>query len=159
VWLFGGMLALVGGLMLVSLAALASLAVTIWAIVDACRHPDPAWRRIGQSRAVWVALLLAGWLMTGVIGLLLALVYLIAVRPRVMAAAREAAPRPPVPPEHVRLALRASDADRDQAGAWLRHHYTVGRLTHDELLQRLDEAYAARTVADLEHSLRELPQW
>jgi len=64
-----------------------------------------------------------------------------------------------MPPEHVRLALRASDADRDRAGAWLRHHYTVGRLTYAELLQRLDEAYDARTVADLERSLRELPQW
>jgi hypothetical protein len=159
VWLFGGMLALLGGLMLVSLAALASLALTIWAIADVCRHSELAWRRIGQSRAVWVGLLIAGWLVTGVASLLLALVYLIAVRPKVMAAARDLAPRAPLPPEHVRLALRASDADRDRVGVWLRHHYAVGRLTHDELLQRLDEAFAARTVADLEHSLRELPQW
>ncbi len=159
-WLFGGLLALLGGVLLVSLATLASLAITIWAIADVCRHPDLAWRRIGQSRALWVALLIAGWLVTGIVSLVLALVYLVGVRPRLAAATREQPqPRRVMPPEHVRLALRASDADRDRAGAWLRHHYTVGRLTYAELLQRLDEAYDARTVADLERSLRELPQW
>jgi hypothetical protein len=159
--LLSGMLALLGGLLLVGVAVLvASLAVTVWAIFDACRRPEAAWRRIGQSRLCWVGVLLAGWLVTGVAGLVLALLYLGAVRPRLLAAERDQPqPRRSLPPEHVRRALRVSDADRDRAGAWLQHHYTVGRLTHDELLQRLDEALTARTVADLERSLRELPQW
>ena len=65
-WLFGSLLALLGGLLLVSVAAFATLGVTIWAIVDACRHPEAAWSRIGQNRLLWVALLIAGWLVTGV---------------------------------------------------------------------------------------------
>jgi len=147
-------------MLLIGLAALGTVAVTVWAIVDACRHDEVAWRRIGHSRPLWIALLLGTWLVTGVVGMVLALVYLGAVRPRLLAAGDEQ-PRPrrtAVPPEHVRLALRASDADRDRAGARLRHHYSVGRLTYEELLQRLDEAYAAQTVGDLERSLRELPQ-
>jgi hypothetical protein len=156
----GGLLALLGGLLLIGLAALATVAVTIWAVVDACRHEEVAWRRIGHSRPLWIVLLLGAWLVTGIAGVVLALVYLGAVRPRLLAAAREQPRRrrTAVPPEHVRLALRASDADRDRVSGWLRHHYSVGRLTYEELLQRLDEAYAARTVGDLERSLRELPQ-
>ncbi len=166
-WLFGTLFALLGGLLLAGVVALASVGVTIWAIVDACRHSEVAWSRIGQSRPLWVVLLAGGWLVTVIGGLLLALVYLFAVRPRLVASEQAAVPRPraqprlrhALVPEHLRLAQRASDADRDHASAWLRHHYSVGRLTYDELLQRLDEAYAARTVADLERSLRELPQW
>ncbi len=155
-WLFGGMLALLGGVLLVAIVALGSLAVTIWAIVDACCRSEVAWRRTGQNRALWVAVLIGGWLVTGIVGVVLALAYLAAVRPRLLAA--ELRPqRRSAPPEHVRLALRVADADRDQAGARLRHHFSVGRLTYDELLERLDEAYGARTVADLERSLRELP--
>jgi hypothetical protein len=157
VWLLDGLLALLGGLLLIGVAAVATLAATIWAVLDACHHPAVAWRRIGQSRPLWVALLIGGWLVTGVLGLVLALVYLATVRPRLLAARhRQPRPRPAiVPPGH----LRVADADRDRAGAWLRHHYSVGRLSYDELLQRLDEAFAARTVADLQRALRELPQW
>lgn len=172
-WLFGSLFALLSGLLLmaviVGVIVLATVGVTVWAIVDACRHSEEAWSRTGQSRPLWVVLLAGGWLVTGIGGLVLALVYLFAVRPRLVASERAAAamPRPrgqpqlrhALVPEHLRLAQRASDADRDDASAWLRHHYSVGRLTYDELLQRLDEAYAARTVADLERSLRDLPQW
>jgi hypothetical protein len=161
VWLFDGMLALLGGLLLISVATAATLALTIWAIVDAFHHPEVAWRRSGLSRPLWVALLIGGWLMTGVLGLVLALVYLATVRPRLVAAARPG-PRPRrviAAPEQPRPGLRVGDADRDRAGVWLQHHYSVGRLSYDELLQRLDQAYAARTVADLQQALRELPQW
>ena len=54
-------------------------------------------------------------------------------------------------------ALRASDADRDRAVAQLRQHLSDGRLTVEEFSERLDQAYAARTTADLDHALRELP--
>jgi hypothetical protein len=157
VWLIVGLPALLG--LLVSVAVLAVLAAAVWAIADACRHSEAAWNRIGHSRPLWIVLLIGGWMLSGIAGLVLALVYLAAIRPRLLAAAR---PRPiprRAPPQQHRLALRASDADRDHAGAWLRHHFSVGRLTYDELLQRLDEAYTARTVGDLERSLRELPQW
>lgn len=46
--------------------------------------------------------------------------------------------------------LRASDADRERAADTLRHAAGVGRLTVDELDERLTAAYAARTRAELE---------
>jgi hypothetical protein len=46
--------------------------------------------------------------------------------------------------------LRASDADRERAADTLRRAAGVGRLTVDELDERLNAAYAARTRAELE---------
>jgi hypothetical protein len=46
--------------------------------------------------------------------------------------------------------LRASDADREQAAELLRRAAGDGRLTVDELDERLAEAFAARTRAELE---------
>jgi len=53
--------------------------------------------------------------------------------------------------------IRASDHDRDRAVAQLRQHLTDGRRTMEEFTERVDEAYAARTTAELEVALRELP--
>jgi hypothetical protein len=53
--------------------------------------------------------------------------------------------------------IRASDADRERAVAQLRQHLSDGRLTLEEFTERVDEAYAARTTADIERALRELP--
>jgi Domain of unknown function (DUF1707) len=51
----------------------------------------------------------------------------------------------PRPPE-----LRASDAERERTADQLRHAAGEGRLTVDELDERLDAAYAARTRGELE---------
>jgi DUF1707 SHOCT-like domain len=53
--------------------------------------------------------------------------------------------------------LRVSDADREQVAESLRHAAGEGRLTVDELGERLDAAYAARTRADLERLTADLP--
>jgi hypothetical protein len=53
--------------------------------------------------------------------------------------------------------VRASDAEREEALVTLREHCAAGRLTLDELASRVDEVHAARTRADLEGVLRELP--
>ena len=53
--------------------------------------------------------------------------------------------------------LRASDAEREQVIEDLRQHAADGRLTMDEFEQRVSEALAAKTRADLEPALRELP--
>ena len=53
--------------------------------------------------------------------------------------------------------IRVGDAERDAAAAQLREHYTAGRLTLDELNERLDQAFAARTQADLNAVTRDLP--
>jgi hypothetical protein len=54
-------------------------------------------------------------------------------------------------------ALRASDAEREHAATTLREHTAAGRLTHEELSDRLDGVYAARTVAELDELLHDLP--
>ncbi len=54
--------------------------------------------------------------------------------------------------------IRISNADRNQAIERLNAFYAEGRLDLDECSARLDEAYAARTDAELEHALRGLPK-
>jgi len=53
--------------------------------------------------------------------------------------------------------LRASDADREQLADELRAHAVAGRLDTDELEERLQAAYAARTAGDLAAVRRDLP--
>jgi DUF1707 SHOCT-like domain/Cell wall-active antibiotics response LiaF, C-terminal len=62
---------------------------------------------------------------------------------------------PPLPAD--RRHLRVSDADRDQVAEVLKEAAGQGRLTLDELDQRLDQAYAAKTYADLDTVTRDLP--
>jgi len=57
----------------------------------------------------------------------------------------------------VSLGVRASDAERERVALVLRDHAVAGRLTLEELSARLEEAYAALTLADLERVTRELP--
>jgi hypothetical protein len=54
--------------------------------------------------------------------------------------------------------LRGSDADREHAVSELKRHCGDGRLTLDELEERIAEVYAASTKAEIEHALRELPK-
>jgi hypothetical protein len=54
--------------------------------------------------------------------------------------------------------MRVSDAERERVATQLRKHYEDGRLAFDEFNARLDEVYAARTSAELEAVLRELPK-
>jgi len=53
--------------------------------------------------------------------------------------------------------LRVSDAERERVAVALREHCAEGRLTLEELTERLDEAFRARTGAELGEALRELP--
>jgi hypothetical protein len=63
----------------------------------------------------------------------------------------------PPPTERPELALRASDADRERIVEFLRGHCAEGRLDLEELEERMDLAYAARTLADLEPLTFDLP--
>jgi Domain of unknown function (DUF1707)/Cell wall-active antibiotics response 4TMS YvqF len=54
--------------------------------------------------------------------------------------------------------LRASDADRERVANVLREAAGDGRLTMDELDQRLDAVYAAKTYAELEPITHDLPE-
>jgi hypothetical protein len=53
--------------------------------------------------------------------------------------------------------IRASDADRDRAAAALREHLAAGRLTIEEFGDRLDRAYAAKTLGELDEIMADLP--
>jgi uncharacterized protein DUF1707/cell wall-active antibiotic response 4TMS protein YvqF len=53
--------------------------------------------------------------------------------------------------------LRVSDTDRERVALQLRDHAVEGRLTLEELSERLDRAYAARTLAELEPVTADLP--
>ena len=56
-----------------------------------------------------------------------------------------------------RASLRASDADRERFVETLRQHHVEGRLTVDELVERTERAYAARTLGDLDALGTDLP--
>jgi hypothetical protein len=53
--------------------------------------------------------------------------------------------------------VRASDADRERIAAILREHHAVGRLTAEEFSERVDKAFAAKTIGDLDVLLTDLP--
>ena len=53
--------------------------------------------------------------------------------------------------------LRASDAEREHHAELLREHAAQGRLTVDELDERLDRVYAARTHGELRPVVADLP--
>ena len=53
--------------------------------------------------------------------------------------------------------MRVGDAEREAAAAELREHYASGRLTLDELNERIDKAFAAKTRGDLDVLMTDLP--
>ena len=53
--------------------------------------------------------------------------------------------------------MRASDADRDEVAGRLREALAEGRITPDEHAERIDAVYQAKTYADLEPVLSDLP--
>jgi Domain of unknown function (DUF1707) len=53
--------------------------------------------------------------------------------------------------------LRVSDEQRDRAAAEVREHYAAGRLDEDELSERLDAIYKARTEDELRELRKDLP--
>jgi len=57
-----------------------------------------------------------------------------------------------------RSELRVSDADRDRLAREIREHYAAGRLTSDELDERIDAVYKARTESELRALRVDLPQ-
>ncbi|MEV6982779.1 DUF1707 domain-containing protein [Sphaerisporangium sp. NPDC051017] len=53
--------------------------------------------------------------------------------------------------------LRIGDAERDEVMTVLREHFAQGRLTHEELDERLDTVLAARTAGELRRVTADLP--
>jgi hypothetical protein len=53
--------------------------------------------------------------------------------------------------------MRVGDAEREAAAAEVREHFASGRLTQDELNERLDQTFAAKTRRDLDAVFTDLP--
>jgi succinate dehydrogenase hydrophobic anchor subunit len=90
VWrVLGELIASTGVFIFVSIALVAILAhlvSCVWALVDAASRPSAAFAAANSSKALWITLIVVFWLLTGIIGLILAIVYLASIRPRVRAA-------------------------------------------------------------------------
>lgn len=54
--------------------------------------------------------------------------------------------------------IRASDADRERIADRLRAHHTDGRIDSDELNDRIDACYRAKTIGELDQLLHDLPR-
>lgn len=54
--------------------------------------------------------------------------------------------------------LRVSDEQRERAAQDIREHFAAGRLTDDELSERVQAAYSARTEQQLRAALADLPK-
>jgi maltooligosyltrehalose synthase len=54
--------------------------------------------------------------------------------------------------------LRIGDAERDATMAQLREHFVAGRLTLDELTERIDLALAAKTQGQIDNLVADLPR-
>jgi len=53
--------------------------------------------------------------------------------------------------------LRAADSDRESVADILREHHLAGRIDDDELQERIERCFAAKTYADLDAVIADLP--
>jgi hypothetical protein len=78
-----------------AILGLASIALSVWAIIDVVSRPEWAFRAAGSSKTLWLVLEIIGFF---VCGLVFSLVYLLAIRPKVAAAASFSGPGSGAPP-------------------------------------------------------------
>jgi uncharacterized protein involved in exopolysaccharide biosynthesis len=71
--------------LLILVVTIVSVGIPLWAIIDAATKPSVAFRAAGSSKVMWIALIVVFSFFTGIIGLILAIVYLSWIRPRVQA--------------------------------------------------------------------------
>lgn len=74
--------------LVIALFVVIGLGIPAWAVVDAISRPTDAFAAAGSSKALWIALVLGFWFVTGILGVILAGYYLVVIRPRVMAVMR-----------------------------------------------------------------------
>ena len=85
---------------LIILVPFVGLGVILWAVIDILSRPGPQFRAVGSSKATWLIWIIVLSLLTGIIGWIVSIVYLTAIRPRVKRAASAIPPpnqnsRPP----------------------------------------------------------------
>jgi hypothetical protein len=71
--------------LIVLVIALVTLFIPIWALIDSISRPTGAFAAAGSSKGLWIALIVLFWLFTGIVGVILSIVYLASIRPRVKA--------------------------------------------------------------------------
>ena len=71
--------------LIVLVVALVTLVIPIWALIDSISRPGGAFTAAGSSKGLWIALIVVFWLFTGIVGVILSVVYLASIRPRVRA--------------------------------------------------------------------------
>ncbi|MGZ8733820.1 MAG: DUF2516 family protein [Acidimicrobiia bacterium] len=72
--------------LLLLLLLLVPLGLTIWVIVDVTRFPQAAFQSTGHSRTLWLVLPIVALVACGLGSLIVALVYAVAVRPKLVTA-------------------------------------------------------------------------
>jgi hypothetical protein len=72
--------------LIVALIVAAGFGFPLWAIIDAASRPTGAFQAVGSSKGTWISLIAVFWLLTGIVGLILAVVYLTSIRPKLQAA-------------------------------------------------------------------------
>jgi len=71
--------------LIVLVVALVTLVIPLWALIDSIARPSAAFAAAGSSKGMWIALIVLFWLFTGIVGVILSIVYLASIRPRVKA--------------------------------------------------------------------------
>ncbi|HEY3140421.1 MAG TPA: DUF2516 family protein, partial [Acidimicrobiales bacterium] len=60
--------------------------IVIWGIIDAASRPAWAWERAGQNKTLWIILQVVGLVVFGCVGHVVAIIYLVAIRPQLVQA-------------------------------------------------------------------------
>jgi hypothetical protein len=63
-----------------------------------------------------------------------------------------------IPPVEGSMELRVSDQQRERTAQELREHFAAGRLNEEELTERVNQVYAARTAGQLSALTADLPK-
>ena len=66
----------------IAVIALAGLAVTLWAIIDAAATPSSTFRNVGSSKGMWIGLISVLYFFTVYPGVIMAVIYLSVIRSR-----------------------------------------------------------------------------
>jgi hypothetical protein len=148
--------------LLIILGVVIGIGVPLWGIVDAARRPPESFHRIGSDKTRWIVLMVVLTVFLNLAGVIASIVYLTSVRPRLRRAGSAGALDKGVPLHTMGEGrgpdVLASDEDRERVTQQLHHHYATGRLTLDDLNQRLDLTLRARTLGDLSAMTKDLPQ-
>ena len=146
---------------LIILGVIIGIGVPLWGIIDAAQRPPESFQRIGSDKTRWIVIQAVLAVFLNLAGVIASIVYLTSVRPRLRRSS--AAPLDSCVPLHTlgedqRSDVLASDEDRERVTQQLHRHYATGRLTLEELNERVDRTLRARTVGDLTAITKDLPQ-